>query len=132
MSLKVIGAGLGRTGTTSLKLALEQLGFAPCYYTEMLLTHPAHITLWERVLDGQPDWDTIFEGFRATMSGPANSFYRELSEYYPSAKVILTVRDPERWHASITSTINSDDFQQLLSQGPAAKLMARVRETRLV
>jgi hypothetical protein len=126
MTISVIGAGLARTGTTSLKLALEQIGFRPCYHTEVMAANPAHVALWERAFDGKPDWEAIFTGFRAGVSGPTNYFFRELADYYPNAKVILTLRDAERWYASITSTIYADDVLSAMMRGPGAQLMRKV------
>jgi hypothetical protein len=104
--LRVIGAGFGRTGTYSLKAALEQLGLGPAYHMAEVFEHPEHIALWQAVGEGaRADWDTVFAGYQAAVDWPASAFYRELMEAYPEAKVILTVRDPERWHQSGTNTI---------------------------
>lgn len=106
MPLKVIGAGMGRTGTLSLKAALEQLGFRKTYHMVELLAHPEAIDEWERAAAGQPArWEAIFEGYAATVDYPAARFWRELCAAYPEAKVILTVRDPERWYESARSTL---------------------------
>ena len=107
MPLSVIGAGLGRTGTMSLKLALERLGHGPCYHMKEVLAHlDAHVPMWDRAAEGGlVDWDVLFEGYRAAVDHPAAGFYRELAAHYPEAKVILTVRDPERWFQSFTNTI---------------------------
>ena len=107
MSLTVIGAGLGRTGTMSLKLALEQLGFGPCYHMAEVVTDPDAPQRWNDAADGKPDWEAIFAGFRSTVDWPNATFYRELAEAYPQAKVILTVRDPEAWFRSTQATIMS-------------------------
>jgi hypothetical protein len=106
MGLEVIGAGFGRTGTTSLKAALEALGFGPCYHMSELFEHPEHVPLWEAAVRGEPvDWDALFGGYRAAVDWPAAAFHGELMERYPEAKVILTVRDPERWYESTKNTI---------------------------
>ncbi|GAA1749929.1 sulfotransferase family protein [Streptomonospora arabica] len=100
--LKVIGAGLPRTGTSSLKAALERLGFGPCYHMFELMSHPEHIERWKPVLqDGPTDWDGVFEGYEAAVDFPASIYWQELSRTYPDAKIILTVRDPRRWHESV-------------------------------
>ncbi|MDT0300863.1 sulfotransferase family protein [Streptomonospora wellingtoniae] len=100
--LKVIGAGLPRTGTSSLKSALERLGFGPCHHMFEVMSHPEHIERWMPALEGgSADWDHVFEGYRAAVDFPAAIFWRELSRTYPDAKVILTVRDPRRWHESV-------------------------------
>ena len=106
MTIKVIGAGFGRTGTMSLKVALEELGFGPCYHMTEVFANPQHVELWEAAARGEPlDWEEVFGDYRATVDWPAAAFYEELMERYPEAKVILTVRDPERWYESTRSTI---------------------------
>jgi hypothetical protein len=104
--LKVIGAGFGRTGTMSLKVALESLGFGPCYHMLEVFSHPEHAQRWEAAWLGEPvDWDDLLDGYEAAVDWPACAFYEELMEKYPDAKVILTVRDPERWYESVRNTI---------------------------
>src|SRR5919202_3000502 len=106
MSLEVVGAGFGRTGTMSLKVALEKLGLGPCYHMVELFEHPEHLPLWEAAVRGEPlEWEGLFAGYRATVDWPGAAFYKELSERYPEARVILTVRDPERWYESARNTI---------------------------
>ncbi|GAA4242133.1 sulfotransferase family protein [Actinomadura meridiana] len=104
----VLGAGFGRTGTMSLKLALERLGFGPCYHMAELTEHPEQIPLWRGAARGtMPDWDGVFAGYRSAVDWPAAGFWDVLADFYPSAKVILTVRDPQRWYESTASTIHS-------------------------
>jgi len=106
MTLEVIGAGFGRTGTMSLKVALEELGFGPCYHMTEVFAHPEHVELWRAATQGKPlDWERIFGDYRATVDWPACTFYNELIVRYPDAKVILTVRDPQRWYESAYNTI---------------------------
>jgi hypothetical protein len=106
MTMKVIGAGFGRTGTLSLKAALERLGFGPCYHMVEFFEHRDHGRPWLAALRGEPvDWEDVFAGFESTTDWPACNFWRELAGAYPSAKVVLTVRDPERWWGSIDSTL---------------------------
>lgn len=112
MTLKVIGAGYGRTGTMSLKLALEQLGFGPCYHMVEVFKNPQAPAWWLEAADGTPDWAKIFQGYSATVDWPSATFYRELAEAYPDAKVILTERDPEAWFRSTQATIFARDFSQ--------------------
>ena len=108
MSLKVIGAGLPRTATWSQKMALEQLGFGPCYHMSEALDLPNHWPLWETAAAGGPvDWHTLFQGWGSTTDAPGCHFYKELMAYYPDAKVVLSVRDPEKWFASTQNTILS-------------------------
>jgi hypothetical protein len=127
MPLKVIGAGMPRTGTLSLKHALEELGFGPCHHMTELARHPDRWPLWERAFDGEAvDWDAIFEGFGATVDAPACFLYREIAAHYPQAKVILTVRDPERWFDSMRATIYADGYREKLAQTPIAPFMAKM------
>lgn len=102
----MIGAGFGRTGTMSLKVALETLGFGPCYHMMEVFSHPEHAARWEAAWLGEPvDWDDLLDGYEAAVDWPACAYYEELMERYPDAKVILTVRDPERWYESVRDTI---------------------------
>ena len=104
--LKVIGAGFGRTGTLSLKNALEGLGFRPCYHMTELFERPDAEEQWEAIVAGEPaDWNTVFAGYQAAVDWPSCAFYKELMQVYPEAKVLLTVRDPEKWYESVISTI---------------------------
>jgi hypothetical protein len=106
MSLKVIGAGFGRTGTHSLKIALEMLGFAPCYHMVEVFTHPGHSEAWEEAArSGTADWNALIGEYKAAVDWPSSYFWRELMAEYPDAKVILTERDADAWYKSISSTI---------------------------
>ncbi|HEY7328844.1 MAG TPA: sulfotransferase [Gemmataceae bacterium] len=106
MSLKVIGAGFGRTGTQSLQAALEELGFTRCYHMTEVFAHPEHAAAWSAARRGEPvDWDALFAGYQAAVDWPPCAFYRELMERYPDAKVILTVRDAHKWYESALQTI---------------------------
>jgi hypothetical protein len=124
MALKVIGAGVGRTATFSMKFALEHLGLGPCYHmSEVLAAARRNIPLWLDVVDGKPDWDAIFDGFQSTTDYPACTFWRELADYYPEARVILTVRDADRWFDSVSHTIFSEAMQGSLAGSPAEAMM---------
>jgi hypothetical protein len=106
MAIKVIGAGFGRTGTGSLRFALERLGFDKCYHMSEIMDHPEKSGDWLKArLKKQIDWDDVFDGYQATADWPSCAFYKELHEYYPEAKVILTVRDPDEWYRSTYETI---------------------------
>ena len=106
MALKIIGAGFGRTGTLSLKKALEQLGCGPCYHMFEVVERPDHIARWHRLaFEGVMDWDALFADFQSTVDWPAARFWHELAECYPTARVLLSVRDPEAWYKSMTDTI---------------------------
>ena len=125
MTLKVIGAGFGRTGTASLKLALEKIGFGPCYHMSEVLSHAGHIDYWNKVADGAPDWDMIFKNFQSTVDFPAATYWRELAAYYPDAKIILSVRDPERWYQSTQETILSPTIWKLMGSTPWGGMVRR-------
>ncbi|MCO5994820.1 sulfotransferase family protein [Actinoallomurus rhizosphaericola] len=104
--LEVIGVGFGRTGTLSLKLALERLGFAPCHHMTELVDNAEQTDLWARVAAGEPvDWDEVYRGYRATTDWPGAHYWRRLIEHFPQAKVILTVRDPQKWYESVRGSI---------------------------
>lgn len=105
--LAVIGAGFGRTGTSSLQEALEILGYGPCYHMREVFKDPEGPAKWDRVGrgEGTPDWDDIFFGYKATVDLPGATYYKELLEHYPDAKVILTVREEESWAKSVMETI---------------------------
>ncbi len=104
--MKVIGAGLPRTATTTTLIAFEQLGFAPCYHMRDLLGDmTTQLPLWERAAAGDPDWEAIFAGAQSSCDWPSAFFYRELSEVYPDAKVVLSVRSTEGWVKSMRDTV---------------------------
>jgi len=104
--MKVIGAGVGRTGTFSLKLAINRLGLGPCHHMEAVITNmPAQVPLWTAALDGGADWRALYEGFGSAVDWPTAGFFRELATAYPDAKFVLTHRDPETWADSFGQTI---------------------------
>jgi hypothetical protein len=103
--MKLIGAGLPRTGTLSQKVALEMLGLTPCYHMVNVLGDLDLVPPWRRAFDGEGRWEEIFDGFQATVDWPGSFFYRELIEAYPDAKVLLGVRDSEAWARSMHDTI---------------------------
>jgi hypothetical protein len=106
VALDVIGAGYGRTGTLTLKTALEVLGFGPCHHMLEVMGKPEQVTFWNRAADGETvDWEEVYAGYRSTVDWPGCHFYAELADRYPDAKVILTKRDPERWYESMSETI---------------------------
>ncbi|WP_433336683.1 sulfotransferase family protein [Spirillospora sp. CA-294931] len=121
--MKVIGAGFGRTGTASLKAALETLGLGPCYHMSEVIADPSRVRRWLEIGEGgAPDWDEVFAGYHSTTDWPAASYWRELADHYPEAKVILTVRDPAKWYDSATTTI----FARALAERRRLPLHRRV------
>ena len=106
MTLEVIGAGFGRTGTLSLKHALEQLGFSKCHHMLEVFENPAQAVMFRDAGRGLPvDWNEVFRGYRAMVDWPGSCFWRELAEFYPRAKVLLSVRDADEWYDSASATI---------------------------
>ena len=134
MPIQVIGAGLGRTGTLSLKLALEELGFSRCYHMTEVLARIQDARVWDAAARGEPvDWDALFRGYQATVDWPGCSFYEELLRRYPDAKVLLTVRDPEKWYDSARQTIyyvrhNFPSWARLMNprMGPFIRMLDRL------
>jgi hypothetical protein len=106
MSLKVIGTGLGRTGTYSLKLALEQLGFGKCYHMVELYQNPEGVKYFIKAEKGKSvNWNELFNGYSSAVDYPVARYYKQIIKLYPDAKVIHTLRDPESWYESAASTI---------------------------
>ena len=106
MTLAVIGAGFGRTGTFSIKLALEALGFGPCHHMDDLFASPERLSVWQNVAtSAESDWDSVFSGYASTIDWPSTNYWRELAAAYPDAKVLLSVRPAEDWWRSFDRTI---------------------------
>lgn len=107
MALKVVGAGVGRTGTNSLKIALERLLGGRCHHMFEIILNPAQVPLWTAAIErnGDVDWDLLFGEYVAQVDWPGASFWPELSAAYPDALVILSVRDPDVWYTSASNTI---------------------------
>src|SRR4051812_43788106 len=115
MSLKVIGSGMGRTGTHSLKLALEKLLGAPCYHMMEVFPRPSHFKLWTAASHGEKiDWHALFDGFAAAVDWPAAAFWEEISAAFPEAIILHSERDPESWWKSASETI----FAKRLAEPP--------------
>lgn len=106
MALAVIGAGFGRTGTHSAKLALEHLGFGPCHHMIRVMADPAQVALWRQAAAGHlPDWDAAFAGYGSAVDWPSAHFWRETMRHFPKAKVLLTHRSGDSWYDSFSKTI---------------------------
>ena len=121
--MRLIGAGLPRTGTLTQKVALEQLGLEPCYHWVDLLADLDQVSLWNRALDGETLWDELLTGFNSSADWPCGHFFGELADFYPDAKVLLSVRKPESWEPSFRETIwtmtKGDTLMPLLSNARA-------------
>jgi hypothetical protein len=121
--MKVIGAGMPRTGTLTQKVALEMLELGPCYHMVDVLADLEQASLWEQALDGTAPWEQIFAGRSSTVDWPGGYFYAELAERYPQAKVVLSVRDPAEWERSMRQTVwsvrHGESLVRLLSSAQA-------------
>ena len=123
MGLQVVGAGHGRTGTYSQKLALEKLLGAPCYHMREVFKRKSDVEVWRRAADGvMPDWDQFFGGYSAAVDWPMALFWEEIASAFPDALILLSVRDPEEWWTSASNTIfnfnkqtESPAFQEMVS-----------------
>jgi hypothetical protein len=120
--MQVIGAGFGRTGTMSMQAALELLGYR-CYHMKEITEHPGHLKAWHDFVSGAApmDWKTLFERYEATVDFPACIYYRELLREFPNAKVVLTVRDPERWFQSFLTLQQTTDRFRVFRFVPRAR-----------
>lgn len=123
MSIEVIGAGFGRTGTMSLKLALERLGFDKCYHMMELFQNPGHVDVWlQATRGGAVDWAALlYQGYRATVDWPACSFWEQQLEAFPEARVVLSERDPARWYESVMNTIYPSSVAAREADDPATR-----------
>jgi hypothetical protein len=112
-----------RTGTLTQKMALEMLGLGPCYHMVDVLADLDQAALWDRALDGEGPWDELFAGYQSTVDWPGGYFYRELIDVYPDAKVLLSVREPSAWEASMRQTVwavrHGESLIRLLSSAQA-------------
>ncbi len=109
MGLRVVGTGLGRTGTKSMQTALSILGFGPCHHMIEVLQHPDTMALWLEADSGRPDWNAIFRGYQSAVDYPTAGYWRELTSHFPAAKVLHTVRDADDWFESVSATILAPD-----------------------
>jgi hypothetical protein len=105
MTLKVVGTGLGRTGTKSMQTALGMLGFGPCHHMVEVFADPGSMQWWVDAAEGRPDWDRIFKNYQSVVDYPGAAHWKALVDYYPNAKVLHTVRDPDKWWESTQATI---------------------------
>lgn len=117
--VKIIGAGLPRTATLTQKIALEMLGFGPCYHMMEVMGSTDRMSGWIDAFHGKPNWDAVYEGFTATVDWPGSYFYRELAEAYPDTKVLLSVRNGIAWARSMRNTI----WEMVFGDSPMHHLM---------
>ncbi len=134
--LRVIGAGVGRTGTLSLKVALERLLGAPCYHMAEVFAHQEHVPVWRDAARGKmPDWSALLGGYAAAVDWPASAFWPELVEAFPDALVLLSVRDAESWWKSANGTIfpateraPSDLWRSMIEEMFASRFTSEIRD----
>jgi len=131
LSLRVIGAGFARTGTNSLKVALEQLLDTRCYHMWELLAHEDHAPVWTAAARGElPDWDQLLAGYGAAVDFPAAAFWPELMDVYPDAFILLSYRDTEGWWKSCSST--AFPFVLSLPESPVKEMILTLWEHRFI
>jgi hypothetical protein len=122
MTIKVIGAGFGRTGTLSLKAALEKLGFDKCYHMLEVGQNEGHVDAWRALARGETvDWDVLFEGYQASVDWPSCNYWEAQLAHFPEAKVILSQRDPQRWYDSVMNTIYPSSLAARAADDPAIR-----------
>jgi hypothetical protein len=127
--LRIVGAGLGRTGTLSLKLALEQLLGKPCYHMLEVFGRPDDVDVWRRAVDGDlPDWPAFLADYDAAVDWPVAAFWRELAAAFPDAPVLLsTRRDADTWWKSANDTIFTVN-RRATTDGPGAEQLGMVHD----
>ncbi|MCP4643186.1 MAG: sulfotransferase family protein [bacterium] len=125
--LMLIGAAYPRTGTMSVKRALEFLGLGRCYHMSDVWVNPDHVPVWNAAYDGHmPDWRTLLAGYAATLDTPACLFWKELAAAYPEAKVLLLQRDPDTWYESMRSTVYQTVMGPDGNNDPALRMVRRI------
>ncbi|MEQ1866476.1 MAG: sulfotransferase family protein, partial [Micropepsaceae bacterium] len=121
MALKIVGSGLGRTGTKSMQTALNMLGFGPCHHMVEVFAHQESVPWWIEAGAGRGNWDKIFEGYNSMVDYPGAFYWRELAAHYPDAKVLHTERDPDKWFDSTQATIFAPVSPATMAEGPMAE-----------
>ena len=122
---------MGRTGTASLKVALEALNMGHCYHMTEVLKNPEYTQYWINAAEGNADWDKIYSGYSATVDNPGCNYWKELSAYYPNAKVILTTRDANKWFDSTNETIHSAEFARFMKNSPFGEMIQKTMWDRM-
>lgn len=127
MALEIVGAGFGRTGTLSMKTALEQLGFGPCHHMSEVFGRPESVAGWAAAIEGRDaDLDGLVDGFRSVVDFPSCAVWSRLADHFPEAKVLLTVRSSESWWRSFEATIGPHIDSTEVGEGKP--LMAAIRD----
>lgn len=131
MTLELIGAGFGRTGTLSLKAALETLGFDPCHHMMEVFQNPGSEQAWHAAgvakRRHEPyDWASLVAGYRALVDWPGCHFWREFADRFPESPVLLSVRDPQKWYESAHETIYQAVLRARTHEDPAVRERMRM------
>ena len=127
MGLQVVGAGLGRTGTHSLQLALQQLLDGRCYHMIEVFGRPDDTAVWHRAVRGEmPDWNDFLSDFTATVDWPASAFWQEIADANPDAVVLLSSRDTEGWWKSASNTIFNVARREVPPDEPALQAQMKM------
>lgn len=130
MALGVIGAGFGRTGTMSLKMALEQLGFGPCHHMEEVFQNSGQLPHWQAAAaGGGVDWDEVFDGYLSAVDWPSAHYWRQLAGHFPAAKVVLSLRPAEKWWNSYSRTIRKILADRAAIEDPYVRDIAEMGNT---
>jgi hypothetical protein len=127
--MQVIGAGFPRTGTSSMKVALDRLGFGPCLHMFEVMGSPDLSRRWGAIADrpaAEVDWPDLMAGWRSSVDWPAAFFWRDLADAFPEARILLTVREPRGWYRSIRDTIFREGHERLDGEGAAPHLGALI------
>ncbi|MEW1685875.1 sulfotransferase family protein [Streptomyces sp. NPDC093594] len=126
--LELVNAGLGRTGTTSLKAALDRLGLGPSFHMFDIVGDTERLQQWEGIVcDGaEPDWHAVFAGYRAAVDGPCALHYAALKDAFPHARTILTVRDADSWYRSTHDTLYQFALRSAAAPPPPGSPQARL------
>jgi hypothetical protein len=128
VTVEVIGAGLGRTGTLSLKLAMEQLLGGPCHHMVEFFKHPEQLETWEGALEGRAvDWEALFADYRAVVDWSAAAFFEELWTAFPGAVVVLSTRDVDGWWRSVRDTVFGELQAEVSTGDPWAVAFAPIK-----
>ncbi|MFF5219138.1 sulfotransferase family protein [Micromonospora sp. NPDC000442] len=106
--MRLIGAGWGRTGTTSLAAALDRLGVGPCLQMQEMWAHPDLADVWNEHHDGAPvDWRSVLKGWRSTVDWPGCWQWQDFARIWPDAPILLSVRPSDEWYDSVRASIHA-------------------------
>ncbi|KAJ7258165.1 P-loop containing nucleoside triphosphate hydrolase protein [Mycena rebaudengoi] len=111
--MQVLVLGCPRTGTLSMTVALEKLGYKTHHLSKGMF-NPHELDMWTEAMNakflgkgkvyGREEWDQVLGRYQA-VTDVSVLFWEEFLAAYPDAKVILTTRDPDQWWKSYNGTI---------------------------